>query len=245
MTCWVMVSRSPAHALTTKASTACHAGSALRRPLSNANCAGAWAWLFRATMGLRHDRRLAVRTYTVAMAVCVKLAAWADHEGAKLWVSLAASHGGHANTKGCSSQGLRSSTRCWVCTTAPWAVNQAWAASGIKRPKSTLGSNISLLPLPDHSASLSTVRKTCPLACSAGRFKAETHSGSISSCMTFGVRPWHSCATVICTSHTKPWVCQPVDWRSKLTLSDQDQALAMQTPIKRFRGAGKEGKDSP
>ena len=245
MTCWVMVSLSPVLALTTKASTPCHAGSSLRLPLSNANCAGACGWLCKATIGLHHDSCLAVRTYTVAMAVWVKLAAWADQAGASRFVNLAASQGGQASTTGCCSQGPRSSMRWWVSTMAPCAVNHAWAASGIRLPKSTLGSNISLLPLPDHSASFSTVKKTWPLACSAGRFKAETQRGSISSCMTFGVRPWHSCAAVILASHTKLWVCHPVAWRSKLSLSDHDQPRAVQTPTKRFSGAGKAGRDRP
>jgi hypothetical protein len=100
---------------------------------------------------------------------------------------------------------------------APCSVSHAIAASGRSAPRSARGSSRSAPPLPLKSASRSTRRNTSPLDWATGVLSADTHSGSISSCITRGVRPAHRSATVVVLAQRNPESRQPMAVRSTKT----------------------------
>jgi hypothetical protein len=116
------------------------------------------------------------------------------------------------------------------------------AASGSSAPRSSRGSSraeADQRPKPwPNSASRMTVRNTCALAWAAGRFRADTHSGSISSSITRAGKVRHSPPTVSDGEQTKPERCQASEARTRASRSDQRQPRAVRIAATASSGAG-------
>ena len=132
-----------------------------------------------------------------------------DQAGAKRWVSSAACQAGQAKSTGVSEG--RVLTRWCVTMSAPCASNHRSAASGSNWPRSWRGKSRSLLPAPANKASDKTLKKTSALACLLSMFSADTHSGSIRSCITRGVSSVQTCATDANGAQAKPARCHAKD----------------------------------
>jgi hypothetical protein len=74
---------------------------------------------------------------------------------------------------------------------------------------------------------------------------ADTHSGSISSCITRGERPAHRSATVVVLAQRNPESRQPMAVRSNEDLSRHVQPRAVKMPASRSNGAGSRGSFNP
>ena len=123
---------------------------------------------------------------------------------------------------------------CWVCSASA-------AACGHSCPKSTRGNSRSLAahgakPGP-RKASRMTRQNTWALASLLGRFKADTHRGSMSSSITRGGTPTQAWATV-CSSG--PGVCchQAQASFNKAHRSGQPHCAEPKTAAKGPQGAG-------
>ena len=148
-------------------------------------------------------------------------------------------------------------------TAAPRVCSQRAAACGNKADRSARGSSRSepaqgrsaavpgaapsgtLSRVTGLSVSYSTVKKTWPLACCAGVFRAETHKGSIKLSITCGRMPTHNSATVAAALHSKWARCQRRSAFRSDHLSPRLQPRAPSTPANWFQGWGQSGRRRP